>query len=241
MKKLIGVAVALGLLSAGTFATSYAAGPCGTGQIIDWDGNGFAWETPANPVNNVSPAGNQLTCVGLVTLFCSPFTDLDPADPSTEYTFVLSGLSNALATNVQVFGTTTIWTTNYGSGVFSVYAGSPRNAPSELAMPINPPNATVPANYQDGTAILSGTLANFSVQITKTGSNPANGSFRSDYEFTGGTLFSRVSGTGTGLLSGLWSVNSLPTGYSAHPDGKFDNPPTATRGSTWGMIKQLYR
>jgi hypothetical protein len=32
-----------------------------------------------------------------------------------------------------------------------------------------------------------------------------------------------------------------PSGYSAHPDGKFDNPPTAVRTSTWGAIKDLYR
>jgi hypothetical protein len=239
MKKMIGVAVLLGLLAAGITTTSFAQPPCGTGQIIDWDANGFTWETPANPVGNVSPAGNSLNMVALVNLFCAPFADLDPNDPGTEYTIVFSGLSNALATAVIPAGSTTVWNTNYGSGTFVIYAGTPRNAPSYLAMP--PPGGIVPANYADGTAILSGTVANFRVQITKTGTNPANGSFRSDYTFTGGTLYSRVAGTGVGLLHGLWNLSGAPAGYSAHPDGKFDNPPTAVRPSTWGAIKQLYK
>ena len=33
-----------------------------------------------------------------------------------------------------------------------------------------------------------------------------------------------------------------PTGYRAHPNGKWDSPPTtATSRSTWGTLKQLYR
>jgi hypothetical protein len=238
MKKMIGVAVILGLLAAGTSTTVFAQGACGTGQIIDWDANGFTWETPANPVNNVSPAGNSLHLVALVNLFCAPFADLDPNDPTTEYTIVFSGLTST-GTTIPVSGFTTVWNTDYGSGTFAIYAGSPRNAP---IYPIPPPGGgVVPDNYQDGVVILSGTLANFRTQITKSGSNPANGSFRSDYTFTGGTLYSRVAGTGVGLLHGLWNLTSPPAGYSAHPDGKFDNPPTAVRPSTWGAIKQLYK
>lgn len=238
MKKMIGVAVLLGLLAAGTSATSFAQPACGSGQIIDWDANGFTWETPANPVNNVSPAGNSLQLVSLVNLFCAPFADLDPNDPSTEYTIYMSGLTST-GTTIPVSGFTTIWNTDYGSGTFEIHAGSPRNAPSYISMP--PPGATVPANYQDGPIILSGTLANFRTQIVKSGNNPPNGSFRADFTFTGGTLYSRVAGTGIGLLHGLWNLTGAPAGYSAHPDGKFDNPPTATRSSTWGAIKQMYK
>ena len=52
-----------------------------------------------------------------------------------------------------------------------------------------------------------------------------------------------LQNTGAGLMQGLWCVTSgcTPSGYSAHPDGKFDNPPTAVRTSTWGAIKDLYR
>lgn len=237
MKKMIGVAVLLGLLAAGTSTTALAQPPCGTGQIIDWDANGFSWETPTNPATNISTAGNALHIVALVSVFCSPFADLDPNDPNTEYTIVFSGLTSGGTAYVPGF--TKIWTTQYGDGFFDIYAGSPRNAPSYLSMP--PPGGTVPANYQDGTLILTGTLANFRTQIIQSGNNPANGTFRADYTFTGGTLYSRVAGTGLGLLHGLWNLSGAPTGYSAHPDGVFDNPPTAVRPSTWGAIKQLYK
>jgi hypothetical protein len=238
MKKMIGVAVLLGLIAAGTSTNSFAQAACGTGQIIDWDATGYAWETPSNPVSNVSAPGNSLHIVALVSLFCAPFADLNPDDPSTEYTIYMSGLTST-GTTIPVSGFTTVWNCDYGSGVFEIHAGSPRNAP---VYPVPPPGGgVVPDNFVDGPIILSGTLANFRTQIVKSGNNPANGSFRADFTFTGGTLYPRVVGTGIGLLHGLWNLSSPPAGYSAHPDGKFDNPPTAVRGSTWGAIKQLYK
>jgi hypothetical protein len=238
MKKMLGVAVLMGLLAAGTSSISFAQQyACGTGQIIDWDANGLAWETPANPVNNVSPAGNSLQIAAIINLFCAPFADLDANDPTTEYTIVFSGLTST-GTTIPVSGFTTVWNTDYGSGTFAIYSDSPRNAP---VFPIPPPGGIVPGNFQDGTLILSGTVANFRTQITKSGNNPANGSFRADFTFTGGSLYSRVAGTGVGLLHGLWNLSGAPAGYSAHPDGKFDNPPTAVHPSTWGAIKQLYK
>ena len=241
MTKKIGVAAMVGLLALSGFAGS-AFAQCGTGVMIDWDANSFAYETNYTPATFNSAAGSQLTVVGIVNLFCSPFLDLNPNSATTEYTFVFDGLVSG-GTTTQVNGPSTVYTTNYGSGAFRIYEGTPRNAPTAGSMPAGPPNATVPANFADGTLILSGTLSAFSTQITRVGTNPPNGSFRADYTFTGGSLFSRVQNTGAGLMQGLWCVTTgcTPSGYSAHPDGKFDNPPTAVLNSTWGAIKDLYR
>ena len=250
MKRTIGVAALLGLLLAGALATS-AQAQCGTGPMIILNTATFAYETP-NPVvfPYVSPVGNSLTVVGLVQKFCSPFLDLNTgpsqtatASPDTEYTVVYSGLTS-LGTSTNLIGSTYIYTTNYTTGSFYIYQNNPRNAPtSAAAMPGSPPNAAVPTNYQDGTLILTGTLANFRVTVTQTGTNAPNGSHRADATFTGGTLYSRVQNTGTTLEQGNWCVNGcLPPagGYSAQLDGVFNTPATPAHNSTWGAIKLLY-
>jgi hypothetical protein len=242
MKRTIGVAVLLGLLSLGALTTQ-ASAQCGTGPMIDWDAHCFAYETNYNPATFTSAAGSNLTVVGIVELFCSPLSFLDPDDPTKEYTFVFSGLTSAGTGHLTPFPGLDVWQTDYVGGTFAIYEGTPRNAPLAGAMPANPPNASVPANFADGTLILSGTLSNFYTEITQQTGQPANGSFTANYEFTGGSLYPLVQNTGEGFMQGLWCVTGcqIETGYSAHPDGKFDTPPTPAVTSTWGTIKTLYR
>jgi len=245
MKRKIGVAALLGLLFAGALATS-ALAQCGTGPMIVLNTNSFAYETGAavgTPYK--SPLGNNLTVVGLVQKFCSPFQDQNAASADTEYTVVFSGLVSK-GTSTMLIGTTTIDVTDYTTGSFFIYRdGPPKNAPqTAAAMPGSPPNATVPANYLDGTLILSGSLANFELTVSQTGSNNPNGSYRGDATFTGGSLYPRVAGTGATVAQGNWCVFGCKPpagGYSAQLDGKFDTPVTGVRSSTWGSIKLLYR
>uniref|UniRef100_A0A832MLS7 PEP-CTERM sorting domain-containing protein n=1 Tax=Eiseniibacteriota bacterium TaxID=2212470 RepID=A0A832MLS7_UNCEI len=245
MKRKIGVTVMAGLLALGALApvASAQCPPLGSPSfpMIEFDANCFAYETNYTPATFNSAAGSQLTIVGIIDLFYAPLTFLNPADPAKEYTFVITGLTSGGTTTVPL-GPTTLYLTDYAGGSFAIYEGSPENAPLAGAMPPNPPNATVPANFQDGTMLLSGVLCGFRTEISKTGTGPANGSFRANYHFTGGTLFNTV-GDAEALLSGLWNVASpLPAGYSAHPNGKFDSPPsTSAKNSTWGSIKSLYR
>ena len=249
MKKQLTVAVTAGLLALGA-AVPALAQVCGPGTMIEFDADAFAWESNYNQATLTSGPGSNLTVVGIISLWCTPFADLNANDPNTEYTFLFSNLVTAAGTQVSANGPTTIYDTNYGNGLFAIYAGSPRNAPTAATMPINPPNATVPANFIDGPIILLGNLNNFTTQVTKTGALPPNGSFRTNYTFTGpggGQYYARVAGTGAGLIQGNWCVvpassgGCVPQGYSAHPNGKFDQPPTAARQSTWGTLKQLYR
>jgi hypothetical protein len=248
MKNQLTVAVTAGLLALGAAVPAFAQN-CGPGTMIEFDANAFAYESNYNPATLVSAAGSQLNVVGIISLWCTPFADLNANDPNTEYTFLFTNLTSA-GTVVSVNGPTTNYDTNYGNGSFAIYAGSPRNAPTAGSMPINPPNATVPANFTDGTLILNGTLTNFTTGISRTLAGPPNGSFRTNYNFTGpaaGTYYLRVQGTGPGLIQGNWCVvlesagGCVPQGYSAHPNGKFDVPPTANRMGTWGTLKQLYR
>jgi hypothetical protein len=247
-KRTIGVTVLSGLLALGAFAplASAQCPPLGgpSSPMIEFDANCFAYESNYTPATYNSAAGSQLTVVGIIDLFYAPLAFLNPADPTKEYTFVLSGLTSAGTVTVPS-GPTTFYTTDYNGGTFAIYEGSPENAPLAGAMPPSPPNATVPGNFADGTVILSGTLCGFRTEISRTVVGPntiVNGSFRSNYHFTGGSQYGIV-GDAEALLSGLWNVSSpLPTGYSAHPNGKFDSPPsTPALNSTWGILKSLYR
>ena len=250
MKRQIGVAM-LVALTALTSLASGALAQCTTGMLIKWDENGFAYETNYNPNTFISANGSGLTVVGKVTAFCQMLSGLDASDPTKEYTFIWTGLTSAGTVGPTPVGFSTRWTTNYGNGQFFIYEDNSPDAPNPVAMPASPPNATVPANYTDGTVILSGNITGFSTTITRFNTGTYATSFRGDFAFTGGTLFNLV-GPEFGLLTGAWCANDdaspgtiglcdMPTGYSSHPNGKFDQPVTPAQTSTWGAIKQLYR
>jgi hypothetical protein len=248
MKRKIGVAMLAGLLTLVSFAGS-ASAQCGTGLLIKFDADAFAYETNYNPATFISTNGSQLNVVGIVSVFCAPLNVFDPNDPNKEYTFHFTGLTSAGTTTTNLIGGATRYQTSYGNGTFVIYEGTPRNAPTAAGgMPVNPPNAAVPALFTDGTPILSGTLTNFVTTVTRSSIGTYQTSFRSDYMFTGGTQYALVSQYGVGLMNGAWCATGTatglcqnPAGYSAHPNGKFDQPTTAAQSSTWGAIKQLYR
>jgi len=78
--------------------------------------------------------------------------------------------------------------------------------------------------------------------------NNSGSSVGSGAQFTGGTLFDRVSNFGVGCPlrdTGGWNVspNAHPAGYTAEVAGKtdIDCQPTATETGTWGKLKSTYR
>lgn len=252
MKRTIGVAALLGLLATGAFA-SLASAQCGTlgsGLLISFNNNDvFAYETAYDNTTNMSTLGSQLTVVGFVNLFCAPLADQDATDPSKEYTFIWNAMS-AGTVGPSPFGISgSKWDTDYMNGTFTIYMGSPRNAPTAATLPPSPPNATVPITFTDGTAILTGTFNNpLHVTVTKGSTGNYSGSFNGTYQFTGGTLFGRV-GNAPSNVNGLWCPAgsgsghcTMPAGYSAHPNGKWDSPSsTPANVTTWGSIQALYR
>ncbi len=256
MKKTIGVAGLAALLALGVTASA-ALAQCGGQLLMKFDADCFAYES--NATLSVlqggtgawkSNAGSQLTVVGLMTLFCAPLNGNVPDLPNKEYSFVWSGLS-ALAntTEATYIVNGKKWDTDYSDGNFYVYEDAPADAPREITpMPANPPNGTVPVNFQDGTLILQGTLSGLHTIVTRTNNTASaiwGGSFSATYQFTGGSQYGLVSGSGLNALNGLWCgkypSGCTPTGYTAHPSGKFDFAVTDVKSSTWGAIKQLYR
>jgi hypothetical protein len=261
MKKKIGVAGLVALLALGATAPA-ALAQCGGQLLMKFDADCFAYES--NATLSVleggsgawkSNAGSALTVVGLMTLFCAPLNANVPNLPTTEYSFVWSGMTAAAATTELPLGLTgKRWTTDYTPGNFYIYEDSPADAPrATTPMPgtlvgTDPPNATVPVNFQDGTLILDGTLSNLTAIVTRSNNTASaiwGGSFSGLYQFTGGTQYGLVAGSGINALNGNWCgrypSGCTPPGYTAHPNGKFDFAVTEVTSSTWGAIKQLYR
>jgi len=256
MKKKIGVAGLVALLALGATAPA-ALAQCGGQLLMKFDADCFSYETSgAQSIvqggfsNWKSNAGSSLTVVGLMTLFCAPLDGNVPNLPTTEYSFVWSGLTaTAATTEVTYIVNGKKWDTDYTGGNFYIYEDSPADAPrATTPMPATPPNATVPVNFQDGTLILEGTLSGLHTIVTRTNNTASaiwGGSFAASYAFTGGSQYGLVAGSGINALNGQWCgkypSGCVPTGYTAHPNGKFDYAVTDVKSSTWGAIKQLYR
>jgi hypothetical protein len=256
MKKRIGVAGLVALLALGATAP-VALAQCGGQLLMKFDADCFAYESDATlsileggTGAWMSNAGSSLTVVGLMTLFCAPLNGNVPNLPVTEYSFVWSGMTAAAATTQTLYSVNgKKWDTDYTPGNFYIYEDSPADAPrATTPMPANPPNATVPVNFQNGTLILEGTLSSLHTIVTRlnnTASAIWGGSFSGVYEFTGGTQYGLVAGSGVNALNGNWCgkypSGCTPEGYTAHPNGKFDYAVTEVKSSTWGAIKQLYR
>jgi hypothetical protein len=254
MKSKIGVTAVVGSLATALLAT-LASAQCNPlqnlpGVMINFD-NAWAYETNYSIANSNSAVGSQLTVVGIVSVFCSPFSDLDPLDPVQEYTFIWDGLSSQGTVTTPIgTGGAARYVTRYAGGSFRIYEGASHNAPTAATLPALPAPGIVPDAFVDGTMILSGTMTPLTVTVSRTSGGAYSGTFGATYQCTGGTLFDRVQNTGAGVMAAGWcpvppnttSPCQLPAGWTAQPFGKWDVPPTVlARPSTWGTIKSMYR
>ncbi len=200
-----------------------------TNPVVDFGGLSYAKEGTRVADTNTSTAGDVLTIVGKVVDFNDPFADLDPNAAGVEYTYIMTGMVSQ-GTVLSGF-----YKTNYTGGTFRIYQDT--SADADFANP---------ATFQDGTLILEGAFSGFHVWTVGIG-----GTQNSDFQFTGGSLFSRVSQSGVGFIgvdTGDFTVSStyVPLaqrnqGYFARSDTKLDvTQPVATESSTWGRIKNLY-
>lgn len=209
-----------------TAPVAFAAGP-----IIDWD-PAYGWQVGGTPTN--LPAGGEFKMVGIVSAFDAPFGDLNAADPTREYTFVMYGL---ISQGTVAIGppATTFYETHFTGGTFELY----EDLTPESSFAPFPPNI---ANFTDGTLLLSGSFTSFFVQSNNFTAFQT-GNIEGAITWSGGTLVDRLEGC-TGLFTGgmTWRPSVVIPGYLFRHDGKMDAQcPTPANGSTWGRIKSLYR
>lgn len=246
MKRIIGLAALIAVLAPAVLvplANAQCVSGTGTNILLKWDANGFSYEGPAPYTGYISPAGNVLTNVLAVSLFCAPLAGLDPNNPALEYTMVWNGLVSGGTTTAPFGASGTRYTTVYTGGTFALYEG-PVNARPYTNATVPLPGIAYP-QYAEGTVILSGAIDSLTTSITVSSLGSTNGSFRGRYRITGGTYQSQFCGglDIAALMDGLWYPVGPPAGYTGHNNGKFDAPDCTTPAGTssWGRIKTLYR
>ncbi len=224
----------LAVLAALAFSASAEAGPA-----IDWDPIFFYAPPSSTPSNQ--PVGNPLSGVGTVSQFGAPFTDLNAMDPTKEYTIYLYGLSS-LGTVTTGSPGLQFYSTSYSGGTIEIY----EDLSPDHDYGTNPPNATAPSTFTDGTLILKGNFTRFVVE-TNDFTQFQVGNAEGDISWTGGTLLARTFTGGQpcpGLFTGglTWRPSLLIPGYLFRHDGKIDlNCPVPAEASSWGKIKASYR
>jgi len=183
--------------------------------------------------------GEGYNVVGFVTQFgplLLPYVDTG----TYEYTNNINGLTVATHNYTAGFFEATF---NNGTGRASYYADS-KTTGTPGTYGVNPPNATSPSTFTDGTLRLTGSVNNFVLDINFNVS-PANGSFSGDMTLDGGPDLVYVpvgdrAGWTIGATAG--QVNpSVPTGYDNQVTGQCQTLVTPTEHKTWGAIKALYR
>jgi hypothetical protein len=201
---------------------------------------GFSWEEPvgAPPLQ----PGNTYQMVGLVDAVLPPLTANFSAN---EYTFaILNAVQNGPALVVgagfDYRGAFTIYQVNYADGSrFQVWEDPSFNH----NWGINPPNATSPSTFIDGTLYLDATSSHLVVYINLYGNGDEIGSFETDLVFTGGSHVGQLGGPGqTGYsFAGLTKKQqaAIPQGYKERVDGQ--ELVTPVEPTTWGGIKSLYK
>lgn len=201
-------------------AMAFCANPADARIPIDWD-PAYFWQVGATPTN--APAGGELKAVGIVSDFGPPLDFLDAHDPGKEYTFYLHGLISQGTVASGPPGTT-FYVTEYTGGFFELY----EDLSPESSFDPNPPNATVPSTYTDGTLLLSGYFTSFRTQ-TNNFTQYSVGNAEGTIIFNGGSLLSLwTNNVGQAECPGLfnggttWSGSALPAGYLFRHDGKLD-------------------
>ncbi len=223
----------LRLFTALLAACALSAAPA-QAQTLLFDYVGFDYEFPdLNPVV-FGDVGDGYQGVGEVPVLYSPLT----FDQSlNQYTYHFNGLTASLRTPVGQF----VIIDYTGPGTLTIYEDAISGG-TAFNYGTNPPNATAPPSFVDGTAILIGNLTNFRF-LFNTSNN--TGSFEADFEAVGGSQIGNIplnERLGWTFAGATGNSVTIPTGYDHQIDGQtFLLPPTATRPGTWGDIKARYR
>jgi hypothetical protein len=208
--------------------------PAVRAQSLLFDYVGFDYEAP-NPNPGVfGEPGSGYVGLGTVPGVFAPLVS-NPA--LNEYTYVMQGLSPI--SNVPLGGP--FVKIDYGPGTITLYEDA-RSGGTTADYGVDPPNATAPASFTDGTAILVGALTSFEIVLD---TSNGTGSFDAVFTVTGGSqlgnfpLNQRVGWTFSGSTG---NALNIPHGYAHQCDGQtFLNAPTAARRVSWGHLKAGYR
>lgn len=211
--------------------------PAAADQLL-FSFTGFDYQDP-NFSGTYLDLGEGYRVVGFMTSagpLLSPYVDFS----SFEYTFYLRNLT--VIARFFAFPNLTVQFANNGRG--SYYQDNfPSGGGTAATYGINPPNATAPSTFIDGSERITGRVDNFVLVYNFTTSQ---GSFAGNMTIDGGAdLIYVPPGQRAGWTLGglLGQPNpSIPAGYDHQVDGECDIPDaTPVASKTWGALKALYR
>jgi hypothetical protein len=202
-------------------------------QLLLLDYVGFDYESPNPNASQFGEVGSGYVGVGTVENLFAPLVTNTTIN---EYTYVISGLTS---TSRSVYGDFVV--VDYSAGMLRVYEQA-RSGGTPAQYGVQPPNATVPGNFTDGTLILEGSLTNFQVVFSSLNNS---GSYNSEFTVTGGSQYGNIPPTdltGWTFSGATGNALNIPLGYAHQIDGQvFLENATPTRGASWGVLKALYR
>jgi len=206
---------------------------------------GYDFQTDGAPNATYLALGDSYHAVGFVTYFhpvwLEPYVDTG----ANEYTFYQHGLT----VDSYDFTANFLYVTFAPGGSVEYYedasfnATNPPNPPNCPTYGNNPPNATSPANFSDGTLAIAGSLTNANLYYDY---NFNQGAFGADMNITGGAdaAYVPASSWQGWFMSGLFATPSgscAPAGYDHILSGECRHLVTTSTRGTWGQIKKLYR
>ena len=199
-------------------------------QNLLFDYVGFDYESPDPDPNTFGEIGAGYNGLGDVPVLLAP---LSPDTSMFQYTYAISGLT---VLSRDVVGDFVI--IDYtGSGVLQIYEDS-KTTGTNRDYGDNPPNATAPSSFTDGTLFLEGDLTGFQfIFNTATGS----GSYEGVFNASGGSQLPSIpedERTGWTFAGATENDLNIPEGYYHQIDGQvFLNKPSPVERTTWGRIK----
>jgi hypothetical protein len=217
----------------GMFALGAAyAPPAGAASVL-LDYVGFDYESPNPDPTQFGELASGYTALGEVPVLFAPLV-YDQAN--NEYTFVMTGL---VSISRQVVGPFII--VDYSPGVFNAYEDS-KTLGTGFDYGVNPPNATAPSSFNDGTLYLSGPVTNFRL-VFNTVDN--SGSYEGVFNATGGSQLANIPpGNRAGwTFAGITSnALNIPAGYAHQVDGQIIlEQVVPAEPKSWGRLKADYR
>jgi len=200
---------------------------------------GFDYEDPNSSPATYLDLGEGYRMVGFITSVNPYYLTLDFTN--NENTVVVGNPGELLV--VARFFTFPLLAVNCSNGHVRYYEDPKVGGASNAIYGTNPPNATVPSTFSDGTELLGGDMIGFSLTYD-TSTN--DGSWSATVNLNEGTQLSyippaqRAGWQMTGLLGRPNAT--VPQGYVNQTSGECRIPDvTPTSVKTWGNIKSLYR
>ncbi len=196
-------------------------------QVYTVDYLGYGWEKAAGPLK---AAGDEL-------IITSVADGIDPAfgvDLTTEeVTLHIYGLISDGP--VDAGGYTII---NFTGGYMDIYEDPAMNAD----WGINPPNATSPGTFTEGSLFFRGAFTSFTMYFDASG---AYGSFEGNLDGISGSIINEYCTNCVYTWGGAFTLDAgaqIPEGYWIQVDGTFEiDSAVDTETASWGSVKALFK